>query len=169
MRYRGIRSLTVWYANKFANSHGASERRDCICLSGKHWQFIVTLVDGTLKHSYVKNKNHRDIIKNRNICLMIYHGWKKKSISSRPSVHSSKCEHNLLCWPMFIFTRSQHRLDQCKIRNWSKDDNASTIVLIGPYIHNILTVSWRHDCCRQMCTKCSSSQHFSGQRLCLAL
>ena len=30
----------------FANGHGASERHDCTCLSGKHWHLIVTLVDG---------------------------------------------------------------------------------------------------------------------------
>ena len=34
------------YANEFANGHGAGERHDCTCLSGKHWQFIVTIVDG---------------------------------------------------------------------------------------------------------------------------
>ena len=34
------------YANEFASGHGAGERRDCTCLSGKHWQFIVMIVDG---------------------------------------------------------------------------------------------------------------------------
>ena len=59
------------------------ERRDCTCLSGKHWQFIVTLVDGYIPVCYRlwsthawKTRNHRDIIENRDICLTIYCGRK---------------------------------------------------------------------------------------------
>ena len=34
------------YDTHYANGHGAGERRDCTCFSGKHWQLIVTIVDG---------------------------------------------------------------------------------------------------------------------------
>ena len=67
--YRGLQ--------KYKSAHGA-------CVIGAIVRFIVTLVEGYIPVVISLKQNNCDIIKNRDICLTIYRGW-KQLISPKPT------------------------------------------------------------------------------------